>query len=364
MSEQTKIEWCDYTFNPWIGCTKVASGCEHCYAEEMMATRFGKVKWGPQGTRSKTSDSYWSRPPKWGKQACVDRCPECGCYDLGPCCDGSVGCNGCEHYFTPHRGRPPRVFCASLADIFEDWQGPIVTDGGDVLHRSIEGVVHPKQEGNQLPANWRRLTMDDLRRDLFCLIDSTPNLDWILLTKRPENIREMWPAVREAFYPGGRTDSEDIGIPLLYRKNVWLMTSVSDQPSVNRNLPLLLECRDLCYNVGVSAEPLLGPIDLRRWQRIYGLGWVLVGGESGQHARTCDVDWIRHLRDQCANSGVPCFIKQLGTACRSDLEVELSATYSLSGPPGDPKGGDPDEWPEDLRVREFPRIFQNRIDRR
>lgn len=120
--ENTKIEWADHTFNPWIGCTKVSDGCKHCYAEHLMDTRLGRVKWGPQGIRQRTSAAYWRYPLKWNKRL-----------------EGT--------------GRRERVFCASLADVFED-----------------------------------RPELEEWRQDLYHLISETPNLDWLLLTKRPENV--------------------------------------------------------------------------------------------------------------------------------------------------------------------------------
>lgn len=149
MGETTKIQWTDHTFNPWIGCARVAPGCVNCYAEADMDRRRGRVKWGPHGTRSRTSDDYWHEPAKWNKQAEAS-------------------------------GIRQRVFCASLADVFEDW--------------GIEPILDHRGEVIIGPDGLRRITMTDLRRDLFALIDQTPWLDWLLLTKRPENIIKMWPS--------------------------------------------------------------------------------------------------------------------------------------------------------------------------
>jgi protein gp37 len=109
MGENSKIEWTSHTFNPWIGCTKVAPGCTHCYAEAF-SKRTGKAVWGPNGTRTLTGVSYWKQPLKWNARA--------------ECCCGSAGLGGAECFFCAGGCKRPRVFCASLADVFEDWEGP------------------------------------------------------------------------------------------------------------------------------------------------------------------------------------------------------------------------------------------------
>lgn len=346
----TKIEWTasilpdgtvvnGYSFNPWIGCAKVAPGCEHCYAEADMDKRRGRVKWGVNGTRSVTSGAYWKQPAKWNREAAA-------------------------------AGERRRVFCASLADVFEDRE---------------------------------ELTL--WRSGLFDVIDETPNLDWLLLTKRPENIQRMWPQIprnKEPLYVG------NIDQPP-WRHNVWLGTSISDQATADKAIPELLRCRDLSPVLFVSAEPLLGPIDFTRiryecggdcvhnmnclsgyggWDRPRWeckVDWVIVGGESGSNARPCDLAWMQSIRDQCKAAGVACFIKQLGAnvVTRNDM-IEDVFNSSRTGWPDpevehdihgfredyqgadcrirlrDNKGGDPTEWPADLRVREFPRVTVNR----
>jgi protein gp37 len=128
MAENSNIEWTHHTFNPWIGCTKVSDGCKNCYAENLMDKRYGRVKWGPQGTRVRTSEANWKKPLKWNREA-------------------------------EAKGERHRVFCASLADVFED---------------------KPDQP-----------EMEQWRLELLELIIKTPYLDWLLLTKRPENVRGM-----------------------------------------------------------------------------------------------------------------------------------------------------------------------------
>ena len=139
MAEETKIQWTDHTFNPWIGCQHVSPGCKFCYAETMMDHRYGKVEWGPHGERKRTAEANWKLPIRWAKLAVA-------------------------------RGESSRVFSASLADIFDN--------------KAPEGA----------------------RDDLFDLIRKTPELDWQLLTKRPENIGKMLPAD----WYGGPYDPDDI----------------------------------------------------------------------------------------------------------------------------------------------------------
>jgi protein gp37 len=296
MAANSKIEWTDHTFNPWIGCTKVHEGCTHCYAETF-AKRTGKAKWGNGGSRVKTSEAYWQQPLKWNAEAAA-------------------------------AGERRRVFCASLADVFEDWQGPVHDHHGDLLGLD-EGefckIVDPRTP--------YRATLDDLRRELFRLIDATPMLDWLLLTKRPENIRRMW-TFRNNIGPPQRSTTPEQFASALHRDNVWLGTSISDQKTADDWIPRLLETRDLSPVLFLSCEPLLGPIDLRQCRTHEGhsnvlfvgneggweyagsprnfINWLIVGGESGHGARPMHPDWARGLRDQCVAAGVPFFFKQWG----------------------------------------------------
>jgi len=336
MAETTKIAWCDATFNPWIGCSKVAPGCQNCYAESDMDHRRGRVKWGPNGTRSRTSDAYWRQPLKWNREA-------------------------------EKAGERRRVFCASLADVFEDWEGPILNNLNQKIfigpHRELCETGLDIEHGGAitLKTEWRSFTMNDLRRDLFALIDQTPNLDWLLLTKRPENVRKIW-------LPNfGQFDGCDGD----YRRNVWLGCSVSDQATADAAIPELLNCRGLCPVLFVSAEPLLGPVDLTdvgccdaifnpgKCQEISTLNWVIIGGESGPKARPCSVEWIRGIASQCKEAEVACFVKQVGDDAVAPHPSDPSMPAKWPGLPllgiKASKGGDPEEWPEDLRVREFPR---------
>lgn len=241
MAANTKIEWADHTFNPWVGCSKVSAGCANCYAEEMMDKRYGRAQWGDNGTRVRTSDANWKKPLQWNKAAAA-------------------------------AGERHRVFCASLADVFED-----------------------------------RDELKSWRDDLFRLILATPNLDWLLLTKRPENVRRMMPF-------------HNCELPL---PNVWIGTSVENQEQADKRIPELLMIPAKVRFL--SIEPLLGQVDLKLWQseglpidaepfreRADLLHWVIVGGESGRDARPMHPDWVRSIRDQCQAADVPFFFKQWG----------------------------------------------------
>lgn len=252
MSENSKIEWTDHTFNPFIGCTKVSPGCDNCYAEHMMDTRMHRVKWGPGQPRARTSAANWREPVRWNARH--------------------------EEFFAAH-GRRQRVFCASLADVFD----------------------------NAAPAAWRR--------DLAALIEATPALDWLLLTKRIGNAAAMLVDM----FPAGTPD------------HVWLGATVVNQAEADRDVPKLLATP--AHVRFLSIEPMLGPVDLgRAWHGEAAVGgrcpgrylpalrevprpsisWVIAGGESGPGARPAHPDWPRALRDQCAKAGVPFLFKQHG----------------------------------------------------
>lgn len=233
MAENSNIEWCDHTFNPWEGCQKVGPGCDNCYAEARDQRFTGGRHWGPVAPRRRTSPSNWHQPVRWNLRAQTE-------------------------------GRRARVFCASLADVFD----------------------------NAVPPEWRD--------DLFRLIASTPHLDWLLLTKRPGNIAAMLPPSWGAGW-----------------HNVWLGCTVVTQAEADRDIPKLLSVPAAVRFL--SMEPLLGAVDLSRW--LAGpyddnlspwIDWVIVGGESGPNARPMLPDWARSIRDQCQRAGVPFLFKQWG----------------------------------------------------
>lgn len=246
---ETKIEWADFTFNPVMGCTKVSPACKNCYAERDFDHRRKKVKFGPNGTRVLTSDANWAKPLKWNRDTQIaDECFECG-----EQISMATGCKHCD--LKPIR---PRVFCASLADVFEDWDGPIHNHKGERLYRAWHHA-QPDWVASDKPCEGDPVTMDDVRKRLFELIDSTPHLDWLLLTKRPENIRRMWPTWPDGFPEDG---SGGHGSGTRYLKNVWLGTSVENQEYADKRIPELLKCRDLAPVLFLSCEPLLSSINL------------------------------------------------------------------------------------------------------
>lgn len=313
MGENTKIQWCDHTFNPWIGCTKVSPGCANCYAEADMDKRRHFASWGPNGTRVMTSAANWKKPLKWNREAEQD-------------------------------GVKRVVFCASLADVFEDWTGPIVNSKGETV-RSCEsdcgyiqtepGVCHGCGFGSADPA-----TMDDIRVMLFSsLIAHTPNLIWRILTKRPENIRRFWP-----LRMGGGT--------LRRADNVFLYTSVENQAQADRRIPQLLDCTDLSPVLGISAEPLLEQIELE-WLAPGLINHVIVGGESGPEARPFNSVWADMLKIQCAGHNVPFFMKQFGSTAVCEPSAGCGYVFTFA----DKKGGDITEWPTQYRVRELPETY-------
>ena len=236
MAENSKIEWTHHTFNPWRGCTKVSAGCKHCYAETMSKRNPGTLGvWGKRGSRPVAVESYWKQPIKWNKDAKT-------------------------------AGERRRVFCASLADVFE---------GRDSMPESA----------------WQAVSGARIR--LFNLIDATPDLDWLLLTKRPENILEM-------------LGDWGVNTPA----NLWIGTSVENQEEADRRIPLLLTVPAKVRFL--SCEPLLGPVDLRSY--LHGIQWVIVGGESGagEDTRPMDPEWAQSLRDQCQFEQVAFHFKQWG----------------------------------------------------
>ncbi|MBR8084583.1 hypothetical protein C6V04_29100 [Burkholderia multivorans] len=257
MSANTKIEWCDSTWNPWEGCQKIGPGCDHCYAE-MRNARFAggtAVNWGPGAPRRRTSRANWRKPLAWEAAH--------------------------AEFFAAH-GRRQRVFCASLADVFD----------------------------NAVPDAWRA--------DLFDLIWNTPHLDWLLLTKRIGNADTM---IIRALELAGR----NVNTPWPWA-NVWLGATIVNQAEANRDVPKLLSTPARVRFL--SMEPLLGPVNLAEsgalWsdmngnivdataRGLRGVDWVIAGGESGPGARPMHPDWARSLRNQCAAAGVPFLLKQWG----------------------------------------------------
>lgn len=280
MAESSNIEWTDATMNPWRGCTKVSAGCAHCYAETFSG-RNPKVlgQWGPSGTRVIAAEAQWKEPLKWDRLAREGRLP-----------DGSPNPDG----------RRPRVFCASLADVFE---GP-----------------------ETMPADAWNVIDNHTRYRLWATIWLTPHLDWLLLTKRPENIvgpkHHIWApgavanAVSHVLHMAGEAEAKRFYSAPWPPPNVWLGTSVENQTAADTRIPHLLAAPAAVRFL--LCEPLLGPVGLhdRGWLERAddgtGIGWVIVGGESGPDARPMHPDWARSLRDQCVSAGVAFHFKQWG----------------------------------------------------
>lgn len=262
---------------------------------EDWAERSGKDIWGPNAAREFASERYWKEPVKWNAAAAA------------------------SGEFFP-------VFCASLADVCED-----------------------------------RPDLVPSRERLMRLIEDTPALTWLLTTKRPENFNRLFGALWGKQWP----------------QNVVAMTTCEDQARADKRLPELVKVP--AYTLAVSYEPALGPVDFRRWLvcvncadeqgpfkdaprpitegTVRGclnprVNWVICGGESGSHARVFDLQWARDVRDQVQSAGAAFFMKQLG-AKRAWSRLDDGLLIR------DPKGGDPAEWPEDIRIRDFPsRIYK------
>jgi protein gp37 len=252
MAEFTKIQWADHTFNPWIGCSEVSDACEKCYAKNAADHRFHLVEWGPHGVRRRTKTQVWRQPLRWNANA--------------------------ERFAAAH-GRRQRLFCASWADVFD----------------------------NQVPPPWRH--------DLWDLIRQTPQLDWMLLSKRPQNIRKMLAADWGEGWP-----------------HVWLGVTGENQPEYDRRWRIL--ARIPAAVRFVSYEPALGPLQVNASAGVLP-HWLICGGESGPHARAMNPAWARTAMRQCADAGISFFMKQIGS----------NHTGWPAGITG--KSGDPAEWPAD-----------------
>lgn len=253
MGQDSKIPWCHHTFNPWWGCTKISAGCANCYAERH-SNRFGTY-WGPNAPRRFMSDEHWRQPAKWNRKAM-------------------------------EAGERHRVFCASMSDVFEEHHDSTIN-----------------------------LSMNAERSRLWRLIEETPHLDWLLLTKRPENL--------------------DL-VPLRWQtvsrppKNVWVGVTAENQEQADMRIPLLLKAKWPAVRF-VSYEPALGLVELQAPSLIDGdergyllpfkdtdaflsrtprIDWVIAGAESGPGARPMNEDWVRAIRAQCEDCETPFFYKQ------------------------------------------------------
>lgn len=241
MGESTSISWCDHTFNPWWGCTRVSPGCEHCYAETF-DKRTGGSHWGPTQERRRFAAKHWAEPVQWHAKALAD-------------------------------GVRRRVFCASMADVLDD-QAPEAD-----------------------------------RERLWTLVSQTPQLDWLLLTKRPQNWRKYCPAF------------------VLNAAHVWKGCTAEDMEWFDKRWQHM---RDLPGIRFVSYEPALGFLRLGRPNLP---DWIICGGESGPGHRRMDPLWAMNLLNDCRYYGVPFFMKQMSAATPAKGKALI---------------------PEHLQIQEFP----------
>ena len=261
----TTINYCQFSFSPWEGCTKISDGCTNCFAEQRDKRHLTEKvdHWGPGAPRRRTSAAYWRQPLKWNRD-----------YRTALDSDSDI---------VPSR---PRVLCPTLGD----WLDPEVC------------------------SEWRS--------DLLCLIRATPNLTWMLLSKRPEGFAARLNRVAELDDFGSRIAREWIeGRP---PANVWVGASVENQEMADKRIPELLAIP--AAKRWLSVEPMLGPVDIHLFSHMGDprqinpnylrseckISWVVCGGESGPGCRPMDPAWMRSLKDQCAAAGVPFWAKQLG----------------------------------------------------
>lgn len=322
MGADSKIQWCHHTFNPWEGCTKVSPGCLHCYAETRNQRWHAGANWGKGAPRRRTSGHNWNDPKRW-QRAHLEAC-EIAAVLKQP---------------QPER---PRVFCASLADWLDD----------------------------EVPIEWLA--------DLLMLVRECSELDWLLLSKRPENWRarltaalahlRSFPFSREIDF--GQADTADWverWLAALPPDNVWLGTTVEDQKRADDRIPeLVFTPARIRF---LSMEPMLEPIDISGHIHVLGtymVQWVIIGGESGPGAREFNTEAAWDLIYQCREGGVAPFVKQLGanpvTTNVNAMDWPEGIVFEPAGEGAasarvklkDKKGGDMAEFPAELRVREFP----------
>jgi protein gp37 len=258
MGTTTTIAWTDKTYNPWIGCQQVTEAeCGDCYAKRWAEHHHLDV-WGSLSGSHRHLTKTFNDPRAWNRQA-------------------------------QQTGRRIKVFCASLADVFEP---------------------HPE--------------VAEARSRLWTLIEETPYLDWQLLTKRPKFIRRLVPSSWLQRWPG----------------HVWIGTSVGIQAAAARRIGALQEV--LAPVLFLSCEPLVEELSLETWLEQGCITWVICGGYSGPQDRPMHLSWARKLRDECRAYRVAFFMKQMGSV------------YARAHGLRHPKGEDIAEFPNDLRIREFP----------
>ena len=307
---ETSIEWTDKVWNPTTGCTRISAGCKNCYAFELHDKRHEAFKRG-----AKLPQQY--AKPFTELQMFEDRLE------------------------APLRWKKPcRVFVNSMSDLFHE----------DVPFESIDRV--------------------------FAVMRLCPQHTFQVLTKRAHRMAQYFGEndglttplriEHQAQLMEGKSDDGTWAQGLIPWPipNVWLGVSVENQEQADKRIPWLLKVPAAVRFL--SVEPMLGPIELSEWMctvRVEHNGdgdtqevackpdihWVIVGGESGTDARPCSLDWVRPLKQQCHAVGVPFFFKQAGSFPSTGILVASALHFK------DKKGSDPSEWPEDLRVREFPK---------
>jgi protein gp37 len=297
MGENSRIEWTDATVNFWHGCTKVGPGCDRCYAEAL-SKRFGGPLWGVGVPRRKIKSAI----------ALLHRLDN-GYADWAADRECAVGNAKAFGLPVPTIGIRRKVFIQSMSDLFD-----------------IE-----------VPIEWFT--------EAWSCIETCNRLAIQILTKRISVVEKRLAAIGRTTWP----------------QHAGLMITVVNQAEADRDILRLLALKaklDIPW-VGLSVEPMLGPINLAqagfeiRMHSLYepatkNLNWIIVGGESGPGARPMQLSWLRSIIEQCRAAGVPCFAKQLGRFPETDIDEQRQWVMR------DRKGGDWSEWPEDLRVREFP----------
>jgi protein gp37 len=298
MSQNTKIEWASDTWNCVRGCSTVSEGCRRCYAMAV-AARFSGPGLAYEGLAKRTEAG-----PRWTGVVRLVR----------------------EHLAKPLGWKKPRrIFVNSMSDLFHE----------------------------KLPFH----AIDQV----FDVMIRCPQHVFMVLTKRAERMVEYFAST------GNRAEY------LAKHPGIWMGVSVEDQRTAEERLPHL---RRVPAGVRfVSCEPLLGPLH-SAW---IGISWLILGGESGHGARPCRIDWIRSIVAQCKTARVSTFVKQLGAHVIDRNDAGFDGSLPTRWPEGtetddwdlDPgrqyqgadarimlasrKGGDMAEWPEDLRIRDFPK---------
>lgn len=295
MGVETRISWAHHTKSPWEGCCHVHTGCDNCYAEARNMRWKHGAYWGPKAVRRVTPAASMKELNKW-------------------------------HLAAYKNWEYARTF-PSLCDPFEDFQGNMVNGKGKVLDE----------------------TMDDVRHRFFEQLEKTWALFHILLTKRPENVHAMIPFRWHDNPPA----------------NVMVCVSASDQDTLREMAVALPEWPG---HKGICLEPLVGDVKIPKYI-LKMIDWVIVGCESGPAARPGDVENVASIVDRCSVHGVPCYVKQLGArpylAREAPRHIWPAGTVYKDDPDDwrhwydlrHPKGGDPMEWPKQLREQKFPKFM-------